>query len=181
MGTPEQAVADILAKRKGKRMRGADGKFAKRAQVALPPADQFPPDAKPEIERTPDGKFAEGHIGIAGPGRPSLADAILRVLSEDDERTPGRSKVEAVARATVGLAMKGSLGHVQLIIERTDGKVTQPVEVGNKPGEVFKVVDLEVMTPEELAAYESNLVILAAAHARSDDGADASPLPQGAD
>jgi hypothetical protein len=34
----------------------------------------------------------------------------------------------------VGLAMKGSIGHVQLIIDRTDGKVTQALEVTGKDG-----------------------------------------------
>ena len=76
--------------------------------------------------RDPDtGRFVKGNPG--GPGRPSLAGEILKVLSENDART-GKPNVHQVAVATVELAKKGSIGHVNLIIERTDGKVSQPID-----------------------------------------------------
>ena len=128
--------------------------------------------------RTAAGTFAVGNPG--GPGRPSLAGEILKVLAENDEDT-GKPNVHQIAVATVKLAKSGSIGHVQLIIDRTDGKVSQPVEVSNPPGEAFKVVDLASFTPEELAAYESNLKLLAGVASRSDGGAEEGPVLPGAD
>jgi len=139
MDAAQQAVADIVASRKAAPKKR---KRAKKAQVASAPL------VSDEGKRGADGRFVKGEkppVGQpfapgnpGGPGRPSLAAEILKVLAETDERT-GKPNVHQVAVATVTLAKSGSLGHVQLIIDRTDGKIAQTVEVGNKPGETFEV------------------------------------------
>ena len=121
MTTPEDRVAEIVAQRAGK-----PKPRKSRAKPKAEKPDTVAPTVSDEEKRNPDGTFAKGNPG--GPGRPSLAGEIMKVLAETDLAT-GKPNVYKVALAIVELAKTGSLGHVGVIMERTDGKVAQPISV----------------------------------------------------
>ena len=140
-------VARIAAKGKpAKRSR----KPVKRANAKKPQVAQSRAVSAEGKRDSITGRFTMGNGG--GPGRPSLAGEILKVLAEMDERT-GHPNVHQVAVATVALAKTGSLGHVQLIIDRTDGRVAQAVELTAQV-DVTGTIDLTHMGSEDLVTLE---------------------------
>ena len=67
--------------------------------------------------------------------QPSIANALRKLLSEDDKLTP-----ELLAKACVKHALDGSPAHMKLAMEYLDGKVTDKVEMTGKDGEALNNV-----------------------------------------
>ena len=140
MDSAQERVAEIVAARKGKAPRR---RSAKKPQVALPAAPAVPP------ARNPNGTFAKGTPASGTPfvpgqsgnpaGRPRMASALIKAGEEVDLLFPNMPRVDAAALALWRKAMVGDVSAFKEIADRTEGKVAQTVEVGNKPGETFEV------------------------------------------
>jgi len=118
----ERYVAEVAAQR-SMQTSAAKPKVASKRDTAR----QFPAAQKLVMERDEHGRFVKGHVPFTGPGRPSLAKALEQVLMEDDERT-GKTNTYALAKSIVQVAKRGSVQAFSLIIDRIDGKVTQPID-----------------------------------------------------
>lgn len=59
--------------------------------------------------------------------KPELAPALRALLLE---HTDGRTTAEAIARALIDRAITGDIEAIKVVLDRVDGKVTTPVEVG---------------------------------------------------
>ena len=115
MDPNEAYVAEIVAKREGK------PKPRRKRSAVVPPECS-----------NPGGATGAGWLpGQSGnpKGRPSLADEIMALLAETDERR-GKRKVRCVAEALYSLAVdKGSTRAIELMMDRTDGKVAEEVAI----------------------------------------------------
>jgi hypothetical protein len=89
-----------------------------------------------EQKRNADGTFR----ALAGPGRPSLAVELANLLAETDEKT-GKRKTRILAEALYDLAKGGSVQALAMVMDRTDGKVPQQIDVA---------VTLDDITDKEL-------------------------------
>lgn len=172
MDAAEAAVADILAARKAKQRKGAKG--AKSQQVApnrAPIAPIVPPARNANGTfakgRHPDAGFAPGVSGNPA-GRPRMASALIKAGEEVDALFPNMPRVDAAALALWRKAMVGDVSAFKEIADRTEGKVAQTVELGNKPGETF-----EVSAADARDAFAGRIASLAARVAQG--GSDSQP------
>jgi hypothetical protein len=147
MGSAEDRVAEIVAARESKpaehsKRENMHSSAPKRGVVSTPTAPIVPP------ARNPDGTFAKGGHPVAGfqpgvsgnpAGRPRMASALVKAGEEVDVLFPNMPRVDAAALALWRKAMVGDVSAFREIADRTEGKVTQSVEVGNKDGEAFEV------------------------------------------
>ena len=102
--------------------RGANGQFQKGNSIGKD--TQF----KPGNNANPNGR------------RGALADIINEVFDELD--VDGKSKKERMIRKVYSLAMNGSLGAVNYLSDRTEGKAKEIREVTNK-NEPIKIMSFE--------------------------------------
>ena len=167
MGSAEDRVAEIVAARSGKPARSAD-----KPQVGAPAAPTVPPT------RNADGTFAKGNVpaapfppGVSGnpSGRPRMAAALVKAGGEVDVLFPNMHRVDAAALALWRKAMVGDVSAFREIADRTEGKVTQSVEVGNKDGEAFEV-NANGSPAERLACALAGIAAREAAGESDEDG-----------
>ena len=91
------------------------------------------PDKQRKNRVPPEGRrFQKGKSGNPA-GRPKKLDCITSVLKDELEKPkPGdkqkRTWAEVVVAAMLAKAAKGDVRAAALILDRTEGKVTQPVE-----------------------------------------------------
>lgn len=92
-----------------------------------------PPDKQRKNRQLPEGRrFQKGQSGNPA-GRPRKLDCITSVLKDELEQLkPGdkekRTWAQVVVAAMLAKAVKGDVRTAALILDRTEGKVTQPVE-----------------------------------------------------
>ena len=106
--------------------------------------------SKSTENRRSNGQFAKGNsLGVqfkpgnnANPNgrRGALADIINEVFDEQD--VDGKTKKERMIRKVYSLAMNGSLGAVNYLSDRTEGKAKEIREVTNK-NEPIKIMSFE--------------------------------------
>lgn len=76
-----------------------------------------------------DKQFQKGNPG--GPGRPpgvSITAIAKRMLAEASPETR-KQIAENIAAQWLAKAAEGSPKHLEILLDRTEGKVTQPIEV----------------------------------------------------
>jgi hypothetical protein len=86
-------------------------------------------------------RFQKGESGNPD-GRPrgaSLEAAIRRLAEMSLPRNANRSHVEAVAQKLWSKALRGDIRAIRIVLERIDGKVTQPVDV-TMPGPALATI-----------------------------------------
>lgn len=163
----EKAVAAIVKARKGKRGSAKKPRVAPAAPAVLP-------------ARNADGTFAKGTPAPCGTpfvpgqsgnpaGRPRMASALIKAGEEVDALFPDMPRVDAAALALWRKAMHGDVTAFKEIADRTEGKVSQPVEVGNKGGEAFEV-NANGSAAERLASVLAGIAAREAAGAGAEDG-----------
>lgn len=85
--------------------------------------------------RLDGGKWAPGYCPNPG-GRPkgsvSLVAILLQKLREQDPDMPARTRGEAVVESILAKAKDGDTAMLKELLDRTDGKVSQPVDVTRK-------------------------------------------------
>jgi len=106
--------------------------------------------SKSTENRRSNGQFAKGNsLGVqfkpgnnANPNgrRGALADIINQVFEEQD--VDGKTNKERMIRKVYSLAMNGSLGAVNYLSDRTEGKAKEIREVTNK-NEPIKIMSFE--------------------------------------
>tara|TARA_R100000008_G_C3517193_1_gene131976 strand:- start:38 stop:367 length:330 start_codon:yes stop_codon:yes gene_type:complete len=108
--------------------------------------------SKSEVKRKANGQYEKGCSGNidtqfkpgnnANPNgrRGALADIINEVFDELD--VDGKSKKERMIRKVYSLAMNGSLGAVNYLSDRTEGKAKEIREVTNK-NEPIKIMSFD--------------------------------------
>lgn len=143
MDAAEEAVAAIVKARNGKPAKRAKG--AKSQQVAL---NKGPTAPTVPAARNANGTFAKGNVpaapfppGVSGnpAGRTPMRDALTRLGDEADALYPGMKRTDAAALALWRKSCAGDVQAFREIADRTEGKVAQTVEVGNKPGQTLEV------------------------------------------
>ena len=106
--------------------------------------------SKSTENRRSNGQFAKGNsLGVqfkpgnnANPNgrRGALADIINQVFEEQD--VDGKTNKERMIRKVYSLAMNGSLGAVNYLSDRTEGKAKEIREVTNK-NEPIKIITVD--------------------------------------
>ena len=106
--------------------------------------------SKSTENRRPNGQFAKGNsLGVqfkpgnnANPNgrRGALADIINEVFEEQD--VDGKTNKERMIRKVYKMALNGSLGAVNYLSDRTEGKAKEIREVTNK-NEPIKIMSFE--------------------------------------
>jgi hypothetical protein len=120
------------------------------------------------LKRGAEGEepFAEFRNSVEG----ALAEAELRDLARIDRAA--ETQWQAAAWKLERRNPK-KWGRTVDLSGTVDGAIT----LSNPPGETLKMsIDLSVLTPEELSAYEHSLAIVAEAAVRSDTGTGPSPV-----
>ena len=108
--------------------------------------------SKSDVRRTANGQFEKGYSANPStqfkPGnnanpngrRDALADIINDVFEESD--IDGKTKKERMIRKVYRMAMKGSLGAVSYLSDRSEGKAKEFKEVINKT-EPIKIMSFD--------------------------------------
>ena len=108
--------------------------------------------SKSDVRRTANGQFEKGYSANPStqfkPGnnanpngrRDALADIINEVFEEED--VDGKTNKERMIRKVYSLAMKGSLGAVSYLSDRSEGKAKEFKEVINKT-EPIKIMSFD--------------------------------------
>ena len=104
-------------------------------------------------ERTPDGRFLTGHIGLKGSGRPSKHAQYQQWW---DETFKKRDYIRAIWKL-YGMALKGDVKSLTYFIERCMGKLTTPIEmeVEDNSNQAF-IEEIRGML-EEVKAEQNNV------------------------
>jgi hypothetical protein len=126
---------------------------------------------------TNDAAWKPGQSGNPG-GRPKgyipFANFLRRELMKTDRRN--KAHMEAIAEKVVALAMKGDMDAVRWIADRTDGKVSQQINVASE--QTVHVVPWLPYVQSAAEAQEAQLEALGAGNGHA--GADGVPRLEGA-
>ncbi len=119
--------------------------------MAAKPATKVAQNSGRTAATMPKGKrFKKGQSGNPG-GRPKNAESIVyhlrQVLAEEDE--DGVVKARRVAENLVALAVKDNVPALREIIERMDGKVSQPLDIDDLRSQTRALAKADGATDEE--------------------------------
>lgn len=114
---------------------------------------QFSSDRQPENRRQPDLISALLKQELAGDGWAVFEDA--EVVGEDNKPTGEKIRVRikettarAVARRLAANAAKGRERSIEIVLDRTEGKVPQDFNVGGKNGDDLQI-NISTLTTDE--------------------------------
>ena len=121
----------------------------KRTQSSAPSVRGAGPRGRP-FEKGHTAGFKPGQSGNPG-GRPKNAESIVyhlrQVLAEEDK--DGVSNARRVAENLVALAVKDNVPALREIIERMDGKVSQPLDIDDLRSQARAIAKADGATDDE--------------------------------
>jgi hypothetical protein len=133
------------------------GEHLKEKQVGV--QTRFTQDRQPDNRRTPDTISALLKQELASDGWATFEDA--EVLNEDGKPTGQKVAVrvklttaQAVAKRLLANAAKGRERSIEIVLERTEGKVPQDFNMGGKDGGAIQVeMNFENLSTDELKTF----------------------------
>lgn len=100
------------------------------------------------------GLFVKGdpriYKGGRGKNKKGLPALLRRLTNVEDEKTPGRTKLEAIGEKLVEKALKGEAWAINLVFDRMEGKALISIATANDDEE------LGAFNDEELSGYYAN-------------------------
>ena len=121
------------------------------------PGVKFTSERQPENRRKPDLISALLKQELAGDGWAIFEDA--EVVGEDNKPTGEKIRVRikettarAVARRLAAIAAKGGERSIEIVLDRTEGKVPQDFNMGGQKDNPLNI-NFENLTTEELKAF----------------------------